>query len=102
VPLLSHLSLAVRELMPRTEVTSRSRHSPVPLLDDRAAGRLEAAVLGDNPDQELQPQGGVVLAPLVTEPVCALLPTAHPPASQNEVALAQVPEEPPRSQGIDR
>ncbi|WP_024761050.1 LysR family transcriptional regulator [Streptomyces exfoliatus] len=52
-PLLAHLVLATRRFLPEAEVTSRCRYSPFALLDDLAAGRLEAAVLGDHPGQEL-------------------------------------------------
>ncbi|MEU9011745.1 LysR family transcriptional regulator [Streptomyces sp. NPDC048479] len=92
-PLLGHLILAVKELLPHSEVTSRCQYSPTTLLDDLAAGRLEATVLGDHPDQELPPLEGVVLNPIVTEPVFALLPTAHPLAAQEEVSLAQLMNE---------
>ncbi|MFF8845007.1 LysR family transcriptional regulator [Streptomyces sp. NPDC015127] len=95
-PLLGHLVLAVRESLPGAEVTSRCQYSPVTLLDELAAGRLEAAVLGDHPEQELTPRDGVVLVPLVTEPVFALLPAAHrlaggTPAHQ-PVSLAELAE----------
>ncbi|MFG2639635.1 LysR family transcriptional regulator [Streptomyces sp. NPDC048370] len=89
-PLLAHLVLATRRFLPGAEVTSRCRYSPVALLDDLAAGRLEAAVLGDHPDQELPPRAGVTLVPLVSEPVFALLPSTHPLAEQETVALAQL------------
>lgn len=92
-PLLGHLILAVRELLPDAEVTTRCRYSPVPLLDDLAADRLEAAVLGDNPGRELASRDGVILLPLVTEPVFALLPATHPLAARDEVSLAQLMEE---------
>ncbi|GGO54324.1 LysR family transcriptional regulator [Streptomyces lasiicapitis] len=92
-PLLGGLVLAVRQALPGAEVTSRCQYSPAPLLDDVAAGRLEAAVLGDHPDQRLPPREGVVLAPLVTEPVFALLPAGHPLAAREEVSLAQLADE---------
>ncbi|MFI1303276.1 LysR family transcriptional regulator [Streptomyces sioyaensis] len=92
-PLLGHLLLAVKEFLPHSEVTSRCQYSPATLLDDLAAGRLEATVLGDHPAQELPPREGVVLNPIVTEPVFALLPTAHPLSAQEEVSLAQLMDE---------
>ncbi|UQA92111.1 LysR family transcriptional regulator [Streptomyces halobius] len=92
-PLLGHLILAVRELLPEAEVTTRCQYSSLPLLDDLAAGRLEAAVLGDNPGCELAPRDGVIQQPLVTEPVFALLPAAHPLVAGNEVSLARLMEE---------
>ncbi|MFE3181838.1 LysR family transcriptional regulator [Streptomyces violascens] len=92
-PLLGHLILAVKELLPDARVTSRCQYSPTFLLDDLAAGRLEAAVLGDHPDQELPPREGVVLHPVATEPVFALLSAAHPLAAQQEVSLAQLMDE---------
>ncbi|EPH42761.1 LysR family transcriptional regulator [Streptomyces aurantiacus] len=92
-PLLGRLVLAVRDALPGCGVTSRCQYSPVPLLDDVASGRLEAAVLGDHPDQRLPPCAGVVLAPLVTEPVFALLPAAHPLAAHEEVSLARLADE---------
>ncbi|MBD0741184.1 LysR family transcriptional regulator [Streptomyces sp. CBMA152] len=92
-PLLGHLLLAVKELLPEAEVTSRCQYSPAALLDDLAADRLEAAVLGDHPDQELPPREGVAQHPIVSEPVFALLPAAHPLAAREEVSLAELVEE---------
>ncbi|MFE5711798.1 LysR family transcriptional regulator [Streptomyces sp. NPDC056501] len=93
-PLLAHLVLATRRFLPEAEVTSRCRYSPFALLDDLAAGRLEAAVLGDHPGQELPPREGVALVPLVTEPVFALLPAAHPLAASAAVPLARLADHP--------
>ncbi|MEU2717028.1 LysR family transcriptional regulator [Streptomyces sp. NPDC007205] len=92
-PLLADLIVAVRELIPGSEVTTRCQYSPSPLLDDLAAGRLEAAVLGDNPGQELPPREGVALRPVVTEPVFALLPSTHPLAAREETSLSELMEE---------
>ncbi|MEU6063969.1 MULTISPECIES: LysR family transcriptional regulator [Streptomyces] len=89
-PLLADLIVATRELIPGSEVTTRCQYSPSPLLDDLAAGRLEAAVLGDNPGHELLPRAGVVLRPVVTEPVFALLPSTHPMAGREEVSLGEL------------
>lgn len=89
-PLLGHLLLAVGVLLPEADLTSRCQYSPVALLDDLAAGRLEAAVLGDHPDQELPRREGVALHTIVTEPVFALLPAAHPLAAQDEVSLTDL------------
>jgi DNA-binding transcriptional LysR family regulator len=87
-PLLGGLIAAVRALHPEADITSRSQGSPLPLVDDVAAGRLEAAVVGDSPGYELSPRPGIVLCPVVTEPVFALLPAAHPLAARDEVDLA--------------
>ncbi|QKV96955.1 LysR family transcriptional regulator [Streptomyces sp. NA02950] len=92
-PLLGHLLLAVRDVAPRAEVTARCQYAPAPLLDDLAAGRLEAAVLGDHPGQKLAPRDEVILHPLVTEPVFALLPADHPLAEREEVSLTRLAEE---------
>ncbi|TVL88642.1 LysR family transcriptional regulator [Streptomyces sp. SAJ15] len=92
-PLLGRLVLAVRQALPGAEVTARCQYSPAPLLDDVAAGRLEAAILGDHPDQRLPPRADVILTPLVTEPVFALLPATHPLAAREEVTLAQLADE---------
>lgn len=86
-PLLADLVLAARELAPGSDVTTRCQYSPGPLVDDLSAGRLEAAVLGDSPGHELAPREGVVLRPVVSEPVFALLPSAHPLAGHDEVSL---------------
>lgn len=101
-PLLGHLVLAIRETLPGCALTARCRNSPVPLLDDLVAERLEAAVLGDNPGRELASDGAVELRPLVTEPVFALLPSSHPLAAREEVGLNRLIEEDwavPRSDG---
>ncbi|AOR30582.1 LysR family transcriptional regulator [Streptomyces fodineus] len=92
-PLLADLIVAARELVPGSEVTTRCQYSPSPLLDDLGAGRLEAAVLGDNPGHELPPREGVVLRPVVTEPVFALLPSTHPMAGREEVSLTELFED---------
>ncbi|GGP33077.1 LysR family transcriptional regulator [Streptomyces abikoensis] len=92
-PLLGHLVLAIRAVRPGAEVTARCQYAAAPLLDDLAAGRLEAAVLGDSPGQELVPPGDIELRPLVTEPVFALLPSAHPLAAREEVDLGRLVEE---------
>ncbi|RAG86139.1 LysR family transcriptional regulator [Streptacidiphilus pinicola] len=89
-PLLADLVLAVRSVLPAATVSTRGQYSQSPFLDDLATGRLDAAVLGDNPGYELPPQDRVVLRPLVTEPVFALLPAAHPLALQKEVSLHQL------------
>lgn len=89
-PLLADLIVTTRELIPGSDVTTRCQYSPSPLLDDLAAGRLEAAVLGDNPGHELPPREGVVLQPVVTEPVFALLPSTHPLAVREEVSLKEL------------
>ncbi|RKT08301.1 DNA-binding transcriptional LysR family regulator [Streptomyces sp. 3211.6] len=89
-PLIGHLVLAIGTLLPDAEVTSRCHYSPVTLLDELAAGRLEAAVLGDHPEQVLPPRDGVILTPLVTEPVFALLPATHPLAGQEAVSLTEL------------
>ncbi|MGW5425314.1 LysR substrate-binding domain-containing protein [Streptomyces sp. NPDC003943] len=92
-PLLGRLVLAVKALLPEAEVTARCQHSPVTLLDELAADRLEAAILGDHPGRRLPPRDGVVLHPLATEPVFALLPAAHPLARLDEVPLAALLDE---------
>ncbi len=92
-PLLTDLVLAVRGVLPAAEVSTRCQYSPSPLLDDLAAGRMEAAVVGDNPGHELPPHDGIVLCSLVTEPVFALLPAPHPLAAEEEVSLNQLLEE---------
>ncbi|MET9373837.1 LysR family transcriptional regulator [Streptomyces sp. NPDC003035] len=92
-PLLGHLLLAVKDALPAAEVTARCQYSPVPLLDDLLAGRLEAAVLGDHPDRRLPTPEGLALHPIATEPVFALLPAAHPLAEHDEVSLTQLLDE---------
>ncbi|MEU8034056.1 LysR family transcriptional regulator [Streptomyces sp. NPDC049099] len=89
-PLLADLVLATRELIPGSDVTTRCQYAPSPLVDDLSAGRLEAAVLGDCPGHELAPCEGVLLRPVVTEPVFALLPSAHPLARHEEVSLEEL------------
>lgn len=92
-PLLGQLVLAVKAVLPDARVTTRCQHSPVALLDELAADRLEAAVLGDHPDQRLPHRDGVVLRPLATEPVFALLPASHPLARREEVPLTALLDE---------
>lgn len=92
-PLLGHLILAVKHALPHAEVTSRCQYSPATLLDDLAAHRLEAAVLGDHPGHELPRPEGITFHPIATEPVFALLPATHPLAEQEDVPLSRLLEE---------
>jgi DNA-binding transcriptional LysR family regulator len=92
-PLLADLILAVRSILPGAAVSTRCQYSPAPFLEDLAAGRLDACVIGDNPGYQLPPHDGVVLCPLVTEPVFVLLPAAHPAAAQEEVRLDRLLDE---------
>ncbi|KAA2261052.1 LysR family transcriptional regulator [Solihabitans fulvus] len=92
-PLLGGLIAALRSVFPDAEVTSRAEGSPLPLVEDIAAGRLEAAVVGDTPGYDLPPHADVVLRPIVTEPVFVLLPDKHPLAALDEVHLADLAED---------
>ncbi|AUG77088.1 LysR family transcriptional regulator [Kitasatospora sp. MMS16-BH015] len=92
-PLLGGVLAAVRERYPAAKVSSRGHGSPVPLVEDVAQGRLEAAVVGDCPGYELPARPEVVLHPVVTEPVFVALPAAHPLAADREVRLADLAEE---------
>jgi DNA-binding transcriptional LysR family regulator len=101
-PLLGGLISAVRARFPGAEITAREQYSPLPLVEDVAVGRLEAAVVGDSPGYELAPRAGVVLHTVATEPVFALLPAGHALAAQDEVDLADLAAEPwavPRPDG---
>ncbi|TCO59832.1 LysR family transcriptional regulator [Actinocrispum wychmicini] len=89
-PLLGGLISSIRAVYPAADITSRGHHTPQPLVDDVANGRLEVAVVGDSPGYELPAPTGVVLWPVVTEPVFALLPEAHPLAAKEEVDLADL------------
>ena len=89
-PLLGGLINAISALLPDAEITSRARYSSLPLMDDIAVGRLEAAVVGDSPGYELTPPPDVVLRTIVTEPIFALLPAGHPLAAREEVSLQRL------------
>ncbi|NUT49410.1 MAG: LysR family transcriptional regulator [Saccharothrix sp.] len=92
-PLASGLISALKALHPNADITCRGHHTPQPLVDDVAAGRLEAAVVGENPGYEVVPPTGVVLHRIATEPVFAVLPATHPLAAREEVALADLLDE---------
>ena len=92
-PLIGGVLDAVRLLRPQAEVGSRMQGSPLPLVEDVAAGRLEIAVVGDNPGYEIAAPPDVVLAPVVTEPVFVALPAGHPAAEGAIVDLADVQDE---------
>jgi DNA-binding transcriptional LysR family regulator len=92
-PLLGGLISAIRVVCPDAEITARGQLTPQPLLDDVEHGRLEVAVVGDSPGYELPAPAGVVLRTIVTEPVFAVLPKAHPLARQQEVDLTDLMDE---------
>ncbi|MEU1629400.1 LysR family transcriptional regulator [Streptomyces sp. NPDC020096] len=92
-PLLGGLITAIKTHHPGSPVTSREQGSPLPLIDDIATGRLEAAVVGDSPGYELAPRPDVELHPIVTEPVFVALPANHPLAARDEVTLDELADE---------
>jgi DNA-binding transcriptional LysR family regulator len=65
----------------------------VPLVDDIARGRLDAAVVGDSPGYELPAPPGVVLQPIATEPLFVALSAAHPLAVRAQVTLDELADE---------
>jgi DNA-binding transcriptional LysR family regulator len=89
-PLLAGLVSAVQRHYPDADITARGHAAADPLVDDIAAGRLEAALVGESPGYELSRPAGVVLRTIVDEPVFALLPAAHRLAAQDEVSLADL------------
>ncbi|WBP85029.1 LysR family transcriptional regulator [Kitasatospora cathayae] len=92
-PLLGGLIAAIRSHHPEAEISSRGQGSPVPLVEDVAGGRLEAAVVGDSPGYELALPPGVAVEPVATEPLFVALPADHPLAALEEVGLADLEEE---------
>jgi DNA-binding transcriptional LysR family regulator len=92
-PLIGGVIDAVRELYPGAQVVSREQGSPLPLVEDVAEGRLEAAVVGDSPGYELAPRPGVVLTPIVTEPLFVAVPASHPLAGCPEIDLADLADD---------
>lgn len=92
-PLLGGLITALRTHHPEARIASRAQGSSVPLIDDLAHGRLDAAVVGDCPGYELPAPPGVVLRPVVTEPVFVALPAGHRLAARPEVHLGELEDE---------
>ncbi|MQS10754.1 LysR family transcriptional regulator [Streptomyces kaniharaensis] len=92
-PLLGGLIAALRTHHPEARIVSRAQGSSVPLVDDLAHGRLEAAVVGDCPGYELPARPGVVLRPVVTEPVFVALPAGHRLAGRPAVGLDELADE---------
>lgn len=92
-PLLGGLITAIRAHHPGARIVSRGQGSPVPLADDIAHGRLEAAVVGDSPGYELPAPTGVILQPIATEPVFVALPATHPLAARAQVTLDELADE---------
>ncbi|TQF01530.1 LysR family transcriptional regulator [Kitasatospora acidiphila] len=92
-PLLGGLITAIRLHHPEAEISSRGQGCTVPLVDDIAGGRLEAAVVGDSPGYELAFPPGVTAEPIATEPLFVALPAAHPLAALEEVGLADLEDE---------
>jgi DNA-binding transcriptional LysR family regulator len=92
-PLLPGLVNAIQRHYPEADITTRAHQASVPLIDDIATGRLEAALLGDSPGYEVSHPAGVVLRTIVDEPIFALLPQAHQLAAKDEVTLADLVDE---------
>ncbi|MEE1788695.1 LysR family transcriptional regulator [Streptomyces sp. SP17BM10] len=92
-PLIGGLIDALRAHLPEARIVSRAQGSSVPLIEDVSAGRLEAVVVGDCPGYELAARPGVVLRPVVTEPVFVALPAGHRLAARPEVGLDELADE---------
>ncbi|MFJ4102858.1 LysR family transcriptional regulator [Amycolatopsis japonica] len=92
-PLLSGLVGALRELHPGCEISTRQESSIQALLDHVSDGRLEAATVGYNPGYEFPARPGVVVRPVVLEPIFVLLPSTHRLADRSEVDLAELADE---------
>lgn len=92
-PLIGGVLDAIRSLYPDAEICSRLQGSPLPLIEDLAEGRLEIALIGDNPGYQLTTPPEVVLTPIVTEPVFVALPANHPKAAAPVVDLADLETE---------
>lgn len=93
-PLLSGLLTWLRQAYPDADVTTVTGASSQPLAGLTSEGRLDLAILGDCPGYELDPGPGVVAHFAVTEPVFALLSTAHPLADRTELRLSDLAEDP--------
>lgn len=92
-PLLAGLVTAVRRHCPQADVTTRDHPTPQPLVEDVAAGRLEAALTGDSPGYEVSQPAGVAMRTIVNEPLFALLPASHRLAGRAEVELTDLVDE---------
>ncbi|NUT44765.1 MAG: LysR family transcriptional regulator [Thermoactinospora sp.] len=92
-PLLPGLIAALRELHPGSPVTTITRGASTRLVELVDSGHLDLAVVGDCPSFELAARPGVVLHPVATQPVFAIMPERHRLAAQHEVTLRQLAEE---------
>lgn len=89
-PLLPGL---VRALRADYRVTTVTRGASTRLVELVAAGQLELAIVGDCPGFELAQPPGVVMHPVATEPVFAMMAEDHPLAAEPSVTLAQLAAE---------
>lgn len=91
-PLVSGIIGRMRELVPGAEVTAKEERCSTRLMELVHSGHIELAIFGDSPGFELVPRPGIVLHPVVTEPLFALLPASHPLAALDEIPLDKLVE----------
>jgi DNA-binding transcriptional LysR family regulator len=77
-------------LLPDVELTVRTESSPRLLLDLLTVGHLDAAALVDHPGRELPVRASVTSHVVAVEPVHVALPSRHPLARRDELALAEL------------
>jgi DNA-binding transcriptional LysR family regulator len=92
-PIVASLVAGLRASYPRTTITARGEGTPVPLVELLGSGRLELAVVGENPVYELPAWPDVAYHTVTTEPVFVLLSSEHPLAGQSEIDLADLAED---------
>ncbi|WP_433236229.1 LysR family transcriptional regulator [Streptosporangium sp. CA-135522] len=92
-PLLAGLVSWLDAAHPDARVTTVTRGASTRLVELVEAAQLELAVVGDCPGFELAARPGVVLRPVVIEPVFAMMAVGHPLAAKPEVTLGDLAAE---------
>ncbi|GAA2355302.1 LysR family transcriptional regulator [Nonomuraea africana] len=92
-PLLTGLLTWLDAAHPEALVTTVTRGAATRLVELVEAAQLELAVVGDCPGYELAAGPSVVLRPVATEPVFAMMAVGHPLAAKTEVTLTELAAE---------
>lgn len=92
-PLLAGLVTWLDTAHPEAVVTTVARGASTRLVELVEAAQLELAVVGDCPGFELAAGPSVVLQPVATEPVFAMMAAGHPLAAKAEVTLGELAAE---------
>jgi DNA-binding transcriptional LysR family regulator len=92
-PYLAGMVRYLGETRPETEVVTSASFSALDLMEQVRSDRIDCAVIGCCGEHGLPAASDLDIRTVAVEPVCVMLPEAHPTAGEPEVHLAALSDE---------